>query len=95
MINTAQTEGNCPLYAIRAATLKRYLGQIDKNNAQGQYYFTDMVEAIASDGGTIRSVTRSAGDPDYDLLCADVTRPEDIGRLEDALRHFQSRCHAQ
>ena len=23
----AQTEGNCPLYAIRAATLKHYLGE--------------------------------------------------------------------
>ena len=39
------TEGNCPLYAIRAATLRRHLSRLTNDNAQGQYYFTDVVEA--------------------------------------------------
>jgi NDP-sugar pyrophosphorylase family protein len=79
------TEGNCPLYAIRAAALLRYLGEVDNDNAQGQFYLTDIIEAASRDGGDIRTVTVSAADPDYELLCADVTRPEDIAVVEAAL----------
>jgi CTP:molybdopterin cytidylyltransferase MocA len=85
-----QTEGNCPLYAIRAATLKHYLGNVTRDNAQGQFYFTDIVEAIARDGGTIRSLGVAAGDPEYAVLCADVTRPEDLASLERALTEYRS-----
>ena len=49
----AMTEGNCPLYMIRARTLLRYLGDLSNANAQGQYYLTDIVEAIVRDGGEI------------------------------------------
>ena len=79
------TEGNCPLYAIRAVTLRRYLGQLDNDNAQDQYYFTDIVEAIRHDGGDIRTVTTTPSDPDYDLLCCDVTCPQDLALLEGTL----------
>lgn len=79
------TEGNCPLYAIRAVTLRRYLGRLDNNNAQGQFYLTDIVDAIRRDGGDVRTITTTPADPDYDLLCSDVTRPRDLALLEGKL----------
>jgi CTP:molybdopterin cytidylyltransferase MocA len=84
----SQTEGNCPVYVLRAATLRHYLGNVTPDNAQRQYYFTDIVEAICQDNGLIRSVTIRPGDAEYDIVCADVTRVEDLPRLERALaRH--------
>ncbi|NOX55902.1 MAG: NTP transferase domain-containing protein [Planctomycetes bacterium] len=79
------TEGNCPLYCVRAKTLRRYLGNLSNDNAQGQYYLTDIVEAISRDGGDIRTITTTVADPEYDLLCSDVTRPMDLARLEGVL----------
>jgi hypothetical protein len=79
------TEGNCPLYALRAATLRRYASELLNANAQGQFYLTDIVEAISREGGDIRALTTSVADPDYDLLCADVTRPVDLALLEGLL----------
>jgi hypothetical protein len=79
------TEGNCPLYAVRAATLYRHLGSLTNDNAQGQYYLTDIVERIVREGGEIRTITTTPADPDYDLLCCDVTRPMDLALLEGIL----------
>jgi hypothetical protein len=76
------TEGNCPLYVARAATLLRYLQDLTNANAQGQYYLTDMIEAISRERGEIRTITTTVTDPEYDLLCSDVTRPEDLTLLE-------------
>jgi molybdopterin-guanine dinucleotide biosynthesis protein A len=82
----ATTEGNCPLYIIRATTLHEHLQDLSNDNAQsGQYYITDLVERIHRIGGDIRTVTTSSGEPDYDLLCSDVTRPMDLALLESAL----------
>jgi len=78
-------EGNCPLYAVRAAALQRHLAGLSNDNAQGQYYFTDIVEVIAREGGEIRTLTTRALDPEYDLLCSDVTRPKDLALLEGIL----------
>jgi GTP:adenosylcobinamide-phosphate guanylyltransferase len=85
-----QTEGNCPLYAIRGATLKRYLAQINNRNAQRQFYFTDIVAAIYRDGGSVRSITLSPDDDRYELLCADVTQRDDVVKLERVLRNSLS-----
>ncbi len=79
------TEANCPLYAIRAATLERYSRALTNANAQGQYYLTDIVEAISREGGEIRTLTTTVVDPEYDLLCSDVTRPMDLALLEGIL----------
>lgn len=79
------TEGNCPLYAIRADTLYRHLAPLTNANAQGQYYLTDIVEAISRAGGDIRTITTKVTDPEYDLLCSDVTRPMDLALLEGTL----------
>jgi CTP:molybdopterin cytidylyltransferase MocA len=79
------TEANCPLYAARARTLHRHLGGLRNGNAQGQYYFTDLVTSLRRDGGEIRTLTTRATDPEYALLCSDVTRPQDLARLESVL----------
>ncbi len=76
------TEGNCPLYVIRAKTLLPHLRQVGNANAQGQFYLTDVVEAISRAGGEIRTVTVTVADPEYDLLCSDVTQPMDLALLE-------------
>ncbi len=78
-------EGNCPLYVIRATTLMRYLQNLTNANAQGQYYLTDIIEAISRDGGDIRTMTTTVADPEYDLLCSDVTQPRDLALLEGIL----------
>lgn len=80
-------EGNCPLYVIRAANLMRHLRDLTNDNAQGQYYLTDIIQSISRENGDIRTLTITASDPEYDLLCADVTRPMDLALLEG---HLQS-----
>jgi bifunctional UDP-N-acetylglucosamine pyrophosphorylase/glucosamine-1-phosphate N-acetyltransferase len=79
------TEGNCPLYMARAATFHKYLKDLTNANTQGQYYLTDIVEAISGSGGELRTTTTRVGDPEYDLLCSDVTRPMDLALLEGIL----------
>jgi hypothetical protein len=78
-------EGNCPLYIVRAAKLHKHLFNIINNNAQGQYYLTDMIESIAKSGGEIRTVTTTIKEPEYDLLTSDVTQPIDLALLEGIL----------
>jgi hypothetical protein len=79
------TEGNCPLYAIRAVNLYNCLRNLSNDNMQTQYYLTDLVEAVSSGGGEIRSLTTTVKDPEYDLLCSDVTQPMDLALLEGTL----------
>ncbi len=83
------TEGNCPLYLVRAREL-RGLGALHNDNAQGQYYLTDLVAAIAASGGDVRTVTVTEDEPEYALLCSDVTRPADLARLESLLAARES-----
>ncbi|MCF7837449.1 MAG: NTP transferase domain-containing protein [Candidatus Marinimicrobia bacterium] len=78
------TEANCPLYVLRARTL-RLLGAVHNDNAQQQYYVTDLVDRLARAGQDIRTLTLTDEDPAYTLLCSDVTRPADLARLESLL----------
>lgn len=77
-------ECNCPLYVIRAGTLFRHLRDLTNENAQRQYYLTDVIEAVAGEFGEIRTLTVTPDDEEYELLCADVTRPADLQTLEEA-----------
>ncbi len=84
-LRQGSTEGNCPLYVIRAATLMRHLRDLTNDNAQGQYYLTDIIASISREAGDIRTMTTTVTDSEYDLLCADVTRPMDLALLEGLL----------
>ena len=79
------TEGNCPVYVIRAATLQRYIRDLTNANGQMQYYITDAVNAISESGGEIRTVTTTISDLEYDVLCAELTYPMDLALLEGTL----------
>ena len=78
-------EGNCPLYAIRAKTLHRHLLPLSNENAQRQFYLTDIIQSISETGGEIRTITTTVNEPEYDLLTSDVTQPLDLAMLEGIL----------
>ena len=80
------TEANCPLYLARARLLFASLQGLTNDNAQGQYYLTDIVEVIAEQGGDVRALTVLPTDVAYDWLSADVTRPQDLALLEGLFR---------
>ena len=79
------TECNCPLYAIRACKLKDVLSGITNDNAQQQYYLTDIVSVLKNRNEEIRTVTITTKDPEFDLLSSDVTRSADLALLEGIL----------
>jgi len=85
------TEANCPLYAIRARPLCRHLEALANDNAQRQFYLTDVIASIRRANAPIRTLTTTVADPEYDLLCADVTTPMDLALLEGILRSAKSR----
>lgn len=85
------TEGNCPLYIIRARILHNLLSGLTNDNAQGQFYITDIVARLAEQGALIRSITTTPADDAYSLLCADVTRSEDLLRLEHISTEYWQR----
>ncbi len=85
------TEGNCPLYVLRARTFRRHAEVLNNNNAQRQYYLTDIIESIHRAGGDIRTMTTTVADPEYDLLTSDVTVALDLALLEGILRSSEAR----
>ncbi len=87
----ALTEGNCPLYVIRARTFRRYVEALTNANVQRQFYITDLIESIRQKGGVVRTITTTATDPEYDLLCSDITRPMDLAHVEGILRTGKKR----
>ena len=46
-------EGNTGIMAVQGAQLKQWLSQLGNNNAQGEYYLTDIIEMAVADGMTI------------------------------------------
>lgn len=49
-------ECNSGIYCFSAPALLGHLDQLDRNNAQGEYYLTDMLSLLAADGLTIASM---------------------------------------
>ncbi|OFX42021.1 MAG: hypothetical protein A2X03_10805 [Bacteroidetes bacterium GWA2_40_15] len=78
-------EGNCPLYAIRAKTLHSHLSSLSNDNAQKQYYLTNIIQSISCEDEDVRTITTSVNEPEYDLLVSDVTQPMDLAMLEGIL----------
>ena len=60
--NAAQlaiTEVNTGMMVVHSASLKRWLAQLSNNNAQGEYYLTDIVAMAASEGVVIATAQPS------------------------------------
>ncbi len=49
-------EVNTGIMAVHSGLLKTYLNSINNNNAQGEFYLTDIIEIAVGDGKTIASV---------------------------------------
>lgn len=52
----AITECNSGIFCFKAPELLSHLDKLDRNNAQGEYYLTDMLAILADDGFTVSSM---------------------------------------
>ena len=81
-------EVNAGLYAFDAATLFRLLPTLKNENAQGEYYLTDLVAMVAADGLTLSAYTADAA------LLAGVNDRWQLAEVETTLRRTILRRHA-
>ncbi|WP_410210808.1 bifunctional UDP-N-acetylglucosamine diphosphorylase/glucosamine-1-phosphate N-acetyltransferase GlmU [Aquirhabdus sp.] len=77
----AITEVNTGIYAVDNALLHRWLPQLSNNNAQGEYYLTDIVALASKDGIEIGSIQ-----PEYAF---EVEGINDRLQLADLERQWQ------
>ncbi|MDR0361399.1 MAG: NTP transferase domain-containing protein [Planctomycetota bacterium] len=73
-------EGNAGVYCFDPEKLWRALDKVRNDNAQGEYYLTDVVGIILSGGGRVEAIV--ADDP---LEGAGVNTPADLEAAEKAL----------
>ena len=79
----AITEGNTGILAVPAAHLADWLGRLSNDNAQGEYYLTDVIAMAVNDGLVV--ATEQAGDP------MEVQGANDRKQLAELERHYQKR----
>lgn len=82
----AITEIYSGIMAVPARHLKRWLGKLDNNNAQGEYYLTDIVAMAVADGVPV--VGHRIADA---LQVAGVNSPLQLAELERAHQLRQAR----
>lgn len=56
------TEGNTGILAVQGGKLKQWLTRLGNNNAQGEYYLTDVIEMAVADGFKIITNTSETED---------------------------------
>ena len=71
------SEINTGIYCVDNACLHRWLPQLSSNNAQGEYYLTDIVEMAVADGLEIGSVQ-----PEFDFEVEGVNDRLQLAALE-------------
>ncbi|HED18520.1 MAG TPA: UDP-N-acetylglucosamine diphosphorylase/glucosamine-1-phosphate N-acetyltransferase, partial [Gammaproteobacteria bacterium] len=79
-------EINTGFLAAPAGRLRAWLKQLDKNNAQGEYYLTDVIAMAAADGAPVDS---ASADDEYEILGVN-----DRVQLA-ALERIYQRCQAE
>jgi bifunctional UDP-N-acetylglucosamine pyrophosphorylase/glucosamine-1-phosphate N-acetyltransferase len=72
-------EMNVSVYAFDAAILGDALGRLSNNNDQGEYYLTDVIEILASDGEPIASVVADEAE------CVGVNSHADLALVSKVL----------
>ena len=80
------TEGNTGILAVQGDKLKQWLTRLGNNNAQGEYYLTDVIEMAVADGISI--VTSQADSEDEVLGVNDRIQ---LSHLERVYQQQQAR----
>ena len=80
----AVREVNTGLMALRARTLRGYLGRLTNKNAQGEYYLTDVIGMAFADGVEVRGIVAESA--------AESIGINDRAELAAAEREFQRRA---
>ncbi|QXI15747.1 bifunctional UDP-N-acetylglucosamine diphosphorylase/glucosamine-1-phosphate N-acetyltransferase GlmU [Pseudomonas hamedanensis] len=80
----AITEGNTGILAVPANCLADWMSRLSNNNAQGEYYLTDVIEMAVSDGLVV--ATEQPHDP------MEVQGANDRKQLSELERHYQLRA---
>lgn len=77
------TEVNTGMLAVNAASLKRWIAQLDNRNAQGEFYLTDIIALAAQDRVPIHTAQASSID--------EILGVNDRVQLADLERRYQQR----
>ena len=78
-------EINTGMMMMAGADLKRWLGQLSNDNAQGEYYLTDVIAMAANEGKAIK-----AAHPDASVETEGVNNRAQLATLERALQARQA-----
>ena len=78
-------EINAGVLAVNGGALKQYLGQIDNNNAQSEYYLTDIFELAVKAGQSIQTVH-----PEDEWEAEGVNSREQLAQLERVYQQTQA-----
>ena len=78
------TEVNSGILAAPTEFLRNWLGRVEPNNKQGEYYLTDIVGLAVQDGVDVRSVVVEDE--------REVMGVNDRVQLAEAERHYQRQC---
>jgi bifunctional UDP-N-acetylglucosamine pyrophosphorylase/glucosamine-1-phosphate N-acetyltransferase len=76
-------EGNTGILAVPGKRLADWLGQLSNNNAQGEYYLTDVIAMAVADGLVVATETA--------LDAMEVQGANDRRQLAELERHYQLR----
>ncbi|MEB0092528.1 bifunctional UDP-N-acetylglucosamine diphosphorylase/glucosamine-1-phosphate N-acetyltransferase GlmU [Pseudomonas sp. CCI1.2] len=79
----AITEGNTGILAVPGKRLADWLGRLSNNNAQGEYYLTDVIALAVEDGLVIAT--------EQPLDAMEVQGANDRKQLAELERHYQMR----
>jgi bifunctional UDP-N-acetylglucosamine pyrophosphorylase / glucosamine-1-phosphate N-acetyltransferase len=74
-------EINAGVYVFREEALRRLLGVIDADNAQREFYLTDVIGLIRSEGGLVVAISAEAKE------IAGVNSRNELAQVSRALRH--------
>jgi bifunctional UDP-N-acetylglucosamine pyrophosphorylase/glucosamine-1-phosphate N-acetyltransferase len=81
----AITEINTGMMMMSGSDLKRWLGQLSNNNAQGEYYLTDIIAMAAQEGKRIQSAQ-----PESAIEVEGINNRMQLSKLERALQMRQA-----
>lgn len=80
----AITEGNTGILAVPASRLGEWMSRLSNNNAQGEYYLTDVIAMAVSDGLVVET------EQPHDSM--EVQGANDRKQLSELERHYQLRA---